>query len=542
MNNMAPAPDPSSFSNMKFRDFFCVTVRNVGDGTFEETVEFKVEIDGCNLDSRVRICLKELDKFDFRSIDPRIRFIIADKTANRNLADFVKEKLSDNEIAQREEYKFDTVGMFKLQGEAVFCIGDEVISSRNGKVGALEFDTRSVSEKLDVDSELNEADAIKDMIGLIYCCPTPGAVIMAQQITYLLRQAFVDAGVNPCLCVFLYGETGKKKTTFSSLMTQLYDRGAGIKRPVRLNTSIPAAIDLIAESRDCVVVLDDLFPAQSKELCRKQEETLSEIVRCIADGTTPARMKGSIRRTVKPMCGVLFTGEYLIGEGSDAARIIPVEMEEIDGEELKYFQDNPLILSTFYYYFIQWAVDNYNDIVDFLSKKLSKLRSCNFGIHPRLQESLFFLDASYHLMLSYFFEKGFFSDNEAQNLQRGFLKRVIEILKCQNRRVGKSTPIANPSSDYWGHIRCSFRENQICYAEDYSKYQDGVHDAVIHANCLCLRSEWFTAAFPNVRLTEIGSSLNNLGVLMKGTNSYTKQISQLNGKRFYFIKLDALTD
>lgn len=542
MNSIAPALDPSSFSNMNFKDFSRVTVHNARDGACEESVEFNVEIDGCNLDSRVRVSLKELNKFDFRSIDPRIRFNVADKTANRHLADFIRDKLNDNEISKREEYKFETVGMFKLQGDTVFCVGNDVITSRNGNASSLEFDTQCVPENLDVDTQLNEADAAGLVLEVICICHSPGAIIIAQQITYVLRQAFVDVGINPCLCVFLYGESGKRKTTVSGFLTQLYARNDGIKSPVRLNASIPAAINLILNARDCVVVLDDLFPAKSKELRRKQEETLSEIVRCIADGTTPSRMKGGLRSDFKPMCGVLFTGEYLIGEGSDAARIIPVEMEDIDGEKLKYFQDNPLFLSTFYYYFIQWAVDNYNDIVGFLRNKLGEYRCGDLGIHPRLQESLYFLDTSYYLMLSYFCEKGIFLEDEAIVLHRAFLKRVTEIVKCQNRRVEKNVPISNSTVDYWEHICCSFREGKIYYAEDYSKYQNDVHDAVIHANCLCIRGDWFATAFPNAKMSKIADSLNELGVLEKGTKSFAKQISQLNGKRFYFIKLDALKE
>jgi hypothetical protein len=340
--------------------------------------------------------------------------------------------------------------------------------------------------------------------------------------------------------VFLYGETGKQKTTFSSFMTQLYNRGSGIERPVRLNASTPSAIKLITENQDCVIVLDDLFPADSTQIRKKQEETLYEVVRCLADVTTPARMRGDKITNVKPQCGVLFTGEYVIGEGSDAARIIPVEMEDINREKLKHCQDNPLIVSTFYRYFIQWAVDNYNDIVSFLSDKLREYRIDNLGIHDRLQESLYFLDTSYYLMLSYCCEKGFFTESEAKDMMESFLERLWKILKCQNQRVGKKITVADSTVDYWEHIRRCYKDGGIFYAEDCTKYQSGTHDAVIHANCLCIRSEWFSRAFPNTPAMTVANSLNDLGVLERGQNSLSKQISKLNGKRFYFIRLEAL--
>lgn len=93
-----------------------------------------------------------------------------------------------------------------------------------------------------------------------------------------------------------------------------------------------------------------------------------EVVRYIADGTIPARMKGNKLLEGSPRCGVVFTGEYIVGRGSDAARILPVEMLRPDSEKLKYFQDHPLIISTFYYFFIRWLVENYSEMDSFLSR------------------------------------------------------------------------------------------------------------------------------------------------------------------------------
>lgn len=543
MSNLTPAVEPSTFSNIQLEDFSHVYVHNVVDGTCEEQVAFSVAITDCKTIIPVTIPCIELDKYDFRTVSSLIRFSgnISASKANRNIVDYIKERLCDKDIAIQEKYRIDKVGLFKVQDEAVFCLGNEVVTSHNGNAKRLEFDTQDIDSQLNIDSKMNESDAISAMFTLICCCRTPGAVITAQQIIYILRQAYVDAGSKPCLCVFLYGETGKKKTTFSSYMTQLYNRADGIKSPVRLNASIPSAISIISEARDCVVVLDDLFPADSTEIRRKQEETLSEIVRCIGDGTTPARMLGKSPKSINPLCGVLFTGEYLIGQGSDAARIIPIEMEDINGDHLKFFQDNPLIVSTFFRKFIQWAIDNYKEIVDFLADKLREYRSGNIGgIHHRLQDTLYYLDTSYFLLLSYCCERGFFSDSEAKTMHKAFLKKVLEIIRCQNQRIGKKIPVADATVDFWEYIRCSFKDGKISCTDDYMKYHDGVYDAVIYKNYLCIRKEWFEESFPNIDTSKIAASLYELGVLEKGKTSYSKQISKLNGKRFYFIRIEEL--
>lgn len=538
---MKPACEPSEFSNLLISNVTRIFVNNVINNTREEKISFTAEIPECGRKTDKVLACNELNKFDFRTIDPCVRFSISESRANQQLTDYIREKLCNPNNDQLETFRFDNVGMYKVQNETVFCVGNEVITPHDGNARNLVFDIQCASSKLDIDHELSETDAISSMFTLISCCKTPGAILLAQEITYWLRLAYVDAGSKPCLCMFLYGETGKKKTTFSSYMTQLYNRTDGIKSPVRLNATIASAISIISEARDCVVVLDDLFPSSSKEIVRKQEETLSEIVRCIGDGTTPARMLGKSPKTINPLCGVLFTGEYLIGKGSDAARIVPVEMEDINGEQLKYFQENPLIVSTFFRNFIQWAIDNYEEIVDFLAEKLTEYRSGNIGVHARLQESLFYLDTSYYMLLSYCCDKDFFSEYEAETLHNAFLKRVYDIIKCQNQRIGKYIPIAESSVDYWNHIRDCYKAGKIFYAENCNEYQDDVHDAVIHAKCLCIRGEWINATFPNSNQTEIAASLNNLGVLEKGKKSFTKQISKLNGKRFLFIRLEELS-
>ena len=109
---------------------------------------------------------------------------------------------------------------------------------------------------------------------------------------YLMNEAFVLSGVKPrCCCVFLYGSTGLKKTTYSAFQSQLYNRNEPLEPTPRLNSSIAAALKLINGKSDCVVVLADLFPTHTKEIYRQQEKTLLEITQIIGDGIEPSPMR-----------------------------------------------------------------------------------------------------------------------------------------------------------------------------------------------------------------------------------------------------------
>ena len=231
-----------------------------------------------------------------------------------------------------------------------------------------------------------------------------------------MRQAYVDAGKEPRVCLFLYGRTGTQKTTIASFLTQIYNRSSGIISPQRLNASIPAAVKIILDACDEVIVLDDLFPADHHSVRSQQEETLIEVTRYIGDGTVPARIKGKEVTKKTPRCGVLFTGEYLIGTGSDAARLFPVEMQQPDGTKLQYFQDRPLVISTFYYFYISWFISHYDEITRFLKEWLDYYRTFDLGVHSRLQETHFFLNTAFILLLTYCQERHVLSKEDATRL------------------------------------------------------------------------------------------------------------------------------
>jgi len=191
---------------------------------------------------------------------------------------------------------------------------------------------------------------------------------------------------------------------------------------------------------DQVKVFDDLFPANSNQVRKKQEENLAEITRYIGDGTIPARIKGSNVRTGHPRCGVLFTGEYLIGEGSDAARLLPVEMTKPDTSALSRFQMRPLIISTFYHDFITWAINSYDAVVSYLKEWWEAYYNTDLNVHDRLRETHFFLNNAYVLMLTYCGEKNVLSKEEIAQLHGDFLDLLSKLVHEQQERVSPKAP------------------------------------------------------------------------------------------------------
>lgn len=525
---------------------------------FKPRVEAMVEIFDCGREkpiSHVKIYLdfedgppsspfcipmSNAEKIDWLNLDPRCRFFpdISEPTIKRYLLDEVRRQW--NSAPKETVYRLNRIGLHTIGKERVFCTGREVIRPPAGAESRPKIEIQQIDDCLDIDHNMSEAEAIHELFDLMSLSPNPGRIILAQNLVYLMRQAYIDAGKAPCVCVFLYGKTGTRKTTLASILTQIFNRSRGIKNPTRLNASIPAAVKILHDAGEEVVVLDDLFPNDDKAACKHQEDVLIEITRCIGDGNLPARIKQGRIPKEPPTCGVLFTGEYIIGTGSDAARLLPVEMMQPDGQSLKYFQDRPLGLSTFYYFYIRWFIEKYTEVVDVLRKWLECYRNESFGVHARLQETHFFLNTAYALFLQYCYEKKFVSKQDVERLHPAFRDLLFMLIQEQDKRVQQKIPGQAETMDYLAQIRSMCFSGKLSIAGNPARFLEEHHDGVIHLKRLYLRKEGLSKVFPDKDIKEVVSSLIAQGVLETGKDNSTKQINRLKGKRFYVIPLSKL--
>ena len=291
---------------------------------------------------------------------------------------------------------------------------------------------------------------------------------------------------------------------------------------------------------DQVKVFDDLFPTDSPQVRKGQEETFSEITRYVADGTIPARMRGGKVREGRPKCGVLFTGEYLIGKGSDAARLLPVEMTKPDTRDLKYFQEQPLIVSTFYRNFISWFIENYDGTVVYLKEWLEEYRKTDLGVHDRLREAHFFLNTAYSLLLEYCEEKDVLTEEDVLGFHSSFVELLTQLVHEQDERVSPTATISATLGNVLEHIKDLYRNHKLSIASNKRQFDDAQHDGIVHGGCLCLRPHTLSHFFPNSDANDIARELETEGALTKGKDGLAKKISAIHGKYCYCISLKYL--
>jgi len=540
MVRIVPKIQDKEISNFEINLIRMVSIYTDSNSEGERHIELSLTVEHTNSDKIVRIALSKLSNTDWNSLDPRVTFDpqISVTTAKRYISNAIRSSI--HKLTSADVYQFSHPGLYKINDAPVFCTGGEAIRSPSSAAQGPEIECLPMSQRLDIDPDLSEKDAAAEVLNLISLFPNPGRIILSQVLVALLRQAYEDAGIRPSFCVFLHGRTGTQKTTVASFLTQIYNRSNGITEPTRLNASQASAVEMLVDLTDQVKVFDDLFPADSNQIRRKQEETLSEITRYVGDGSIPARMKSNKVREGHPRCGVLFTGEYLIGAGSDAARLLPVEMTKPDTSALSYFQERPLIVSTFYRNFIVWFVENYDQNVLYLKDWLKEYRNTDLGVHDRLRETHFFLNTAYSLMLEYCGEKDVLSKNDINMFHNDFRILLFKLIHEQNGRVFPVTPLSPVPKNVLERISKLYKNNQLSIAGEKDQFDNRLHDGVIHKGCLCLRPDALVHLFPNMDIDDIATALDMQDALNKGSTGLKKKISKARGNYLYCIPLGRL--
>lgn len=480
--------------------------------------------------------LSELERTDWFNLDSRCLVDPDCSRAGKYLAHIIKAALPA--VPAIKEIHINRLGNHIIDGIPLFCTGDRLYWPPGKEVTNVILD--SMPYKL-IKGGYSEAEAVAKMMKVVNLTPDAGRMIFAHSLLYFQRSAFIGAGVTPCCVVFLVGKTGTQKTTYATFLNQIYNRHKGIERPPRFNSSPRSFEDILGEKSDCVVVLDDLFPADSRQTKRIQEKTLIDIVRIIGDDSGRARMDGKQVIKRSPSSGGLITGEYLIGTGSDAARLLPVTFTSpIDTLRLQECQNEPLVVSTFFHYYISWYIERYHEIQALLKKWLLESRQIALGVHDRLAETQFCIDSAYRLFLLYCTEKGFTSQENAQKEHRSFHTLLTNLVREQQKRVEQGQDNETDQIDYLTLISTWYRTKAFDLAKNANRLGNH-HDGLVHKKLLCLRTkklmQKINEVAPSVTLTDVRQVLVSKDALKLDAEGKGVKINQL---RFYGIYLDKL--
>ena len=514
-------------------------VKVVIDDEVIPSVKFKIHFHNGDSSGEIICPLlgpKGLEKLDWYGLHPYITIHRKLSTVRQHLTNYIRSELAN--VPEITQYHVSSMGAQIIEREVVFNFGGGLIRPSPDTANRPEIlVTEPQTDKLDIDPNLSEMEAISEMAKVVMLSPDAGRVMFAHTLLYDMRLAFGEAWKPPRFCLFLVDGSGQAKTTYSAFLTQLHNRSEGMKNPVRVDASPAASVDILYSVADCVLVLDDLCPLEDINDMKKQERTLLQVTRFIGDGTVPARKSGKeTPLRPPPKCGVLFTGEYEAGKGSTAARLLIIRLTSpIDSIKFLECQTKPLAVSTFHYFFCRWYVDNYNGIVGLLKKWWVQYVNANFDVHGRLRETHFYLNAAYKLFLRYCVEKDFMPTEKAKLHELSFENLLTGLIKAQNERVnaGNDTPV-----DLF-ELTCTLvKGNTFKLAKGQKQYRASPkkYDGLKHKGLICLPSDRLLREIqehvPNATRNDLSRSLRANKALKLDSEGKNHKIGN---DRFYGI-------
>ena len=404
---------------------------------------------------------------------------------------------------------------------------------------------------LDIDVSLSEIEAVKEMLKVVRLSADAGKIIFSHVISNTFRFVFDDAiDKVPCCVLIIVTDSGGKKTTYSTLQAQIYCRDNGIAPPTQLEASFPATKHIITSPDNCdtTLVIDDFFSSGFDNRSNDLNLALDKLVRLIGNQRSPARIKGGVVTEDLVQCGVIVTSEVEVGSGSGIVRsLIATITKPFDRVLLQECLEAPLAVPTFYHFLIIWYINNYFKIKNTLKKWLNDHRKNDLGVHDRLQESFYFLSASYKLFLWYCIEKGYTQLKSAHTEYNSFRVMLLKLIIAQDTRFKKSKINDEENTvDYLKLIdllRKGENSVRLTLAKSSSVYKTGRYDGFYHNDkkLLCVRTDRLLLKIRNIipqaKRDDVIKALKTAGALEVDKDVNTKKVC---GERVLVIKVNKI--
>ncbi|HCQ6371093.1 TPA: DUF927 domain-containing protein [Clostridioides difficile] len=344
--------------------------------------------------------------------------------------------------------KYGQTGFKKIDNKYVYIHGDGIIGDTsknlrlNNKIKNYKLIQDVSKERLANKISLNLLELINEeisypLLSLVYLSP--------------LVEILNEFGKVPSFAVWMYGETGSRKTSIAQVFLSHFGNFKNFL-PATFNdtkTSLEVKANYV---KDALFLVDDYKPAQTRKDKESQDEKAEEISRFYGDRISKGRSNVNleIQKENDPKGMVLITGEGLISGHSSNARMIALELKRnmVDLNKLTKAQNDIEILSASMAGYIRWLLNYINN-----SQKSEKLKNLveNFEIyrkelqdkyknaHGRTIEAISWLKIGFSMMLDYFSENGLINRFEVQDyitsseeIFENIIKKQIEIIEISN--------------------------------------------------------------------------------------------------------------
>ena len=491
-------------------------------------------------DEAIMVALSDLDQLNWHDLNSRCIINRSNRFSKGYISNIIRAGLYNAPV--KTVYGLERTGIFSVNNVVIYVAGDRVITRSSATETDFSFRLHTPFH-LDIDENLTVKDAFIGMRELISLSSEIGRVLVAHVISGIIRAAFEKVGFTPCAILVITGKSGLLKSHYVPHLVQLYNRNDGIGPVTRFNSTQRFIEDILHEYSECTAVIDDLHTAESSGIKKRAKETAEEIIRQISDDTGRGYTEGHTHVQRQFRGNAVFIGEYTVGKGSTISRALVVDLTRAPNGAIldKYQRNYPLVVSTFYYYFIQWYVDHFDGICTDIDSALTELRrtTANSVGHKRLRDTEFYLKIAYLAFLRFCEDSRCCTAQDRideYNRFSAILNRLIQEQQARFDQDNNSDPV-----DYLALIRNLYHKGFFHVADNKRRFDRNLHDGLLHYGCLCLRGECLEQKLrqlgPKYNLKDCISSLFSAGALKLVGNKYTVQIEGTRGTRFYAIRI-----
>jgi len=236
--------------------------------------------------------------------------------------------------------------------------------------------------------------------------------------------------------VFLYGQTGTRKTTLASIAQRFFGAELCKDRPILDYTSTANAIEVHQfTAKDMILFIDDFAPSKDPATMYRREALADRVFRGNAGGSGRGRLNSDSTLKAKKYarCLTLSTGEEMPGVRSVRARALAIDMKDgdLDLKRLRLIDDASrrgdfaALTATF----ICWLAAQYDEVSRRLKREIADVRDTleiSVG-HPRIVENVAGLIVTARYLLTFFEGVGAISGEEAQALEKTWTAALREV-------------------------------------------------------------------------------------------------------------------
>lgn len=384
-----------------------------------------------------------------------------------------------------------------------------------------------------------------------------GVVCVTYALTGILAKPFEDARYPIRFTLFVNGKTGSLKTALAKVVFCYFNP----TKQRRLHTfrDTPNSIDIYAgEQRDDICLLDDFRPPTNKAHKAHMDEVLERMITHIGDGVSKNRtnanldsVEGKIHRG-----GSVITGEYKGGGESSRLRcfFLDVKNDEIQGEKLRFFQNNLRCWTSVLARFVTYVEGDYDNIVIRIRRNMERgIKALDeLEIAKRCCEQGATLYVIYDLLCDFLFSLGTpvsqeVKDTHTQSVFATLKKsesaaREMSTTNCYAKAlhyiyIKRQIVLENSLREYCENVsKCDgFVENGYLYVDD-TKVK-----ALIHACLMTGKQGYLDGAQGTAELADLGI----LSTFSNGKNKrsfYARRTYEGNVYRLWKINIKRLSE